>query len=108
MEDIRVFRPVPASTVSLSATTSSSRVEVLTTSVIQNTNGTHIVRLYNAGSVVVFVNFGTVAVTAATTTGMPIAPGSVEAFHVHPTESYVSGITASGTATLYATPGVGA
>ena len=107
MEEIRVFRPVPASTVSLSATSSTSRVEVLTTSVIQNTNGTHIIRVYNAGTVAVFLNFGTVAVTAAVATGMPVAPNSIEVFFVHPTESYVSGITASGTATVYITPGIG-
>lgn len=104
--ELAVFRPEPASTVNLSVTTSSSRVQVL--------NGTYgpssepVVRLYNAGSVIVFVNFGNSTVTAAVATGMPIAPGSVEAFAVDISQTHVAAIVLSGTLTLYATPGVGA
>lgn len=108
MDDIKIFRAVPAATVNLSATTSSSRVQVLTSAAIQGTNGTHVVRIYNAGSVAVFIEFGNSTVTASTTADMPIAPGSVESFHVFPYETHVAGITASGTATIYATPGHGA
>ncbi len=105
-QSITVYRPDPAATVNLSATTSSSRVQVLTAS--YGSSSEPVVRLYNAGSVVVFVAFGDSTVTASTTANMPIAPGSVEAFTVSPTQTHVAGITASGSATLYATPGAGA
>lgn len=107
MDTIKVFRAVPAGTVNLSATTSSSRVQVLTNTIIQNTNGTHIIRVYNAGSVAVFIEFGNSTVTASTTADTPIAPGSVESFHVFPYETHVAAITASGSATVYFSPGEG-
>ncbi len=108
MDDLRIFRPTPASTVNLSVTSSSSRVQVLTATSLADVSGSSVVRLYNAGSVVVFVAFGDSTVTATTTANMPIAPGSVEAFRVNPAQTHVAGITAAGTATLYATPGAGA
>ncbi len=65
-----------------------------------------VVRVFNAASVTVFVKFGTSAVTAATT-DLPIPPGGVEIFAAG-AATYIAGITASGTGTLYATPGFGA
>lgn len=107
MEEVKVFRLVPAATVNIAATTSSSRVQVLTSGVIQSTNGTHVVRVYNTGSVPVFIEFGNSTVTASTTADAPIAPGSVEPFHVYPYETHVAAITASGSATVYFSPGEG-
>lgn len=103
---ITVFRGDPAATVNLAVTSSTGRVQVFTTtpSIVSEP----VIRLYNAGTVAVFVNFGDSSVTAALATGIPIAPGSVETFRVDSTQVYVAGITASGTATLYATPGYGA
>lgn len=103
---ITVFRGEAAGTVNLSGTTSSSRVQVFLTT--PGVTSEPVIRLYNAGTVAIFVEFGGSSVTAATTTGIPIAPGSVEAFRVDNSQTYVAGITASGTATLYATPGYGA
>jgi hypothetical protein len=94
------FQPVAGGTVSLSASTSSSNVE------FQSANLSRHVRVYNAGAVPAFIAFGEGSgVTASATANMPIAPGSVEVFAApHP---YVAAITASGSTTLYFTPGEG-
>jgi hypothetical protein len=65
------------------------------------------VRLYNAGSATVFVNFGISTVAATTTAGMPLPSGAIEVLTVGPGVTYVAALTASGTATLYATSGRG-
>lgn len=94
------FSPM-GSTVNLAATTSTGNVALSGFGV-----GGGNVRLYNSGSVVVFVNFGGAAVTAVLTTSMPLAPGASEVFAVGEGQ-YMAGITASGSATVYATIGQG-
>ena len=86
-------------TVSLAVTGTTGRVAVPS-----DTYNTAI-RLYNAGTVAVFVNCGDVTVVATTAAGMPVAPGSVEVLGCG--KGYIAGIVASGTATLYLTPGAG-
>ena len=88
---------LPGPTVSLSATTSSSSISLGTQA--------RTVRVYNAGSVAVFIKFGNTSATAATT-DLPIAPGSVEAFDTRKAD-IVAGSTASGSATVYFTVGEG-
>lgn len=64
------------------------------------------VRVYNAGTVPVFIVFGredAVATTGAT----PVAPGSTAIFTVPEGATHVAAITASGTATVYFTAGEG-
>jgi Na+/serine symporter len=100
--DTPVFRPQGA-TVNLAVTTTTGSV-ALTASA----NSSKEVRLYNRGTVEVFVTFGASTVTATTTTSMPLAPGAAEVFGVASDETHVAAITASGTATLYATTGRGA
>ena len=107
MEFNMLFRPVPATTVNLSASNVSSRVEFLPTATINATDNLLTVRVYNSGTVVVFINFGGSSVTATTTTSMPMPPGWSEPFRVHPSETYCAGITASGTSTVYFTVGEG-
>lgn len=92
---MRAFKPGP--TVSLSVSTSSASVALGTQA--------ETVRIHNAASVTVFVVFGTDAATA-TTSGMPIPAGAVEAFDVR-RANFMAGITASGTGTIYATVGEG-
>jgi len=87
-------------TVTLAVTGTTARVQIQTAA-----NNRHL-RVYNAGAVAVFIACGDVAVTAATATAMPIAPGSVEIIGGC-AQTYVAGITASGTATVYLTPGAG-
>lgn len=86
-------------TVSLAVTGTTSRVAVPTDA--YNTS----VRLYNAGTVAVFIACGDVTVVAATTTGTPIAPGTVEVLGCG--KGYIAGISAGTAATLYLTPGAG-
>lgn len=101
-ENIEPF--VPGSTVSLAVTTTSARVA------LPNAMGLvkQQVRVYNAGSALAFVRFDDVN-GVALTTDMPIPPDMVEVLTLTPTQSarYLCAITASGTATLYATPGAG-
>ncbi len=96
----QAFRTDGAATVTLNATGTTSRVQLQTA-----VPGAPNARLYNSGSVPVFVNCGDVTVVATTATGMPVAPGSVEIIGCQNT--HIAGITASGTATVYATPGPG-
>ena len=67
-------------------------------------------RVYNAGTVPVFVTFGSSTVTAVTTGSMPIAGGgSVVIRPPAPTSTYIhiAGITGSSSGMVYATPGEG-
>ena len=94
------FSPIGA-TVNIAVTTSTGRVAL--------TDNTHLsgddVRLYNSGSVVVFFAFGNSTIDA-TVTSTPLAPGASEVFDAG-RSTHVAAITASGTATLYATSGRG-
>jgi hypothetical protein len=95
----------PGGTVSLSATTSSSRVLLGGLAGKLRVQ----VRLYNTGSVPVFVSFGTDQAVAAVT-DMPLAPGVPEIVTLQDGNGaarYLAGITASGSATVYATVGEG-
>jgi hypothetical protein len=66
------------------------------------------VRVYNAGTATIFLAFGDVTVTA-TTAGYPVPSGAIEVITVPNVAAApnVAGITASGTATVYITPGAG-
>ncbi len=101
MTDINVFQN-NGGTVNLAVTTSTGSVAL--TGV--GSGGT--VRLLNTGTTIMFVNFGTSAVTATTAAGMPLQPGIPEAFAVGSSITHVAAITASGSGTLYATTGLGA
>ena len=85
-------------TVNLAATTASSRVQV------SSTTGLGEVRIYNSGTVPVFIKEGDVTVNAAVT-DLPLAPGAIEVLSF--AGQYIAGITASGTATVYFTTGDG-
>ena len=83
------------------------------------TNGTespnyHQYRIFNSGSVIVFLGFSpntTIANTNAvivntTAASYPIIPGAVEIIS-GPANSFFTGITAAGNSTIYVTPGFG-
>jgi hypothetical protein len=61
-------------------------------------------RLYNSGTVAVFIVCGD-ATSVATAASLPIAPGTVEVLGC--AQQYIAGITAGTAATLYITPGDG-
>jgi FtsP/CotA-like multicopper oxidase with cupredoxin domain len=94
------FRTDGAATASLAATTTSSRVQIQTA-----VPGAPNARIYNSGSVPVFVECGDITVVATVAAGLPVAPGTVEVLGCQKT--HIAGITATGTATLYVTPGTG-
>lgn len=102
MSVINPFAPRKDTTKSLSAGTTTSNVQVLDNATSSsNWNA----RIYNAGTVAAFISWGGSGVTATTSTGVAIAPGTVEVLTLN--GAYVAGITASGTATLYITEGSG-
>lgn len=89
------FRATGA-TVSIAATTTSGNVAILA--------DTTSVRVVNLGTVVSHVAFGSGVGLAATTADLAVGPNeSVELFKGR--ASYVAARTASGTATIYFTPG---
>lgn len=93
------FIPKFSSSTSLSVTTSSGSTNAnLEESCPQ-------VRLYNSGSVSVFVRWGTSDQTAVTT-DMAIGPGATEVF-TKQNATKIAAITASGSATLYIISGTG-
>lgn len=98
------FGPAGSATVALAVTTASARVAYQ--SGIKN----HRVRIYNAGTSDVAVEFGDATVVAvfptnSTGAGMVIPAGAVEV--LSSSTSNLAAITSSGTATLYITPGEG-
>lgn len=96
----QAFRTDGAATVTLAATNVSGRVQIQA-----STSGTQNARVYNAGTVPIFVECGTVAVVATVAASLPIAPGSVEVLGCN--QTHMAGITSTGTSTLYVTPGTG-
>lgn len=65
-------------------------------------------RIVNDGTVTIFfaIGYGTAA-TASATTSTPMLPGTTEVFTVAESATHISTICASGTSTVYATPGQG-
>lgn len=101
MTSIDVFQN-NGSTVNLTAGTTTGSIALSGV----GTGGT--VRVLNTGTVTVFINFGTSAVTATLAAGIPIPPNVPEAFCVGASITHMAAITASGTAVTYATTGQGA
>lgn len=91
------FTPTGSSIV-LSGTTISSNA------ILPTTGGS--VRVYNSGSVIVFVKFGSSTVEATSSNSF-IAPGATEVFSVPQGVTHVAGITASSTASIYVERGEG-
>lgn len=88
----------PGTTTTISASTTSANASI-------GSSG-NVIRIYNSGTVPVFVRWGAGAQTA-TTSDLPLAPGGVEMFSKFNADN-VAVITASGTASVYVTPGSGA
>ena len=101
MSNNSAFTPL-LSTVNIVAATSTANIA------LGNTAGDAVdVRLYNAGSAAVFVNFGGSSVVAALASSVPIPAGGVEVFSLGPGVTYIAAIVLSSTHTLYITPGMG-
>ena len=93
----------------LAATTAPAAVQCAST-----TLGGNQYRIINAGSVTVFLGYGTTASEArnnavqvtSSQTAFPLLPSTDEILTFVP-NAYFTGVTASGTATVYITPGDG-
>lgn len=121
MANTNPFSPSVGTTKTLSASSSSSSVTFdakdvnASTSatgssgsvVNHGTTGGHgVMRVYNAGTAVVFCRWGNGAQTAVVT-DMPLIPGVVEVFSKANQDDTFAGITASSTATVYISCGEG-
>jgi hypothetical protein len=85
-------------TISIAATATTARGQFQTSASSPNA------RIFNSGTVPVFVACGDVGITTAVTTGMPInGPGTVI---INCPQQYIAAITST-TATVYVTPGTG-
>ena len=98
---MQAFSPVGA-TVTRAVTTTTANVALTTPA----GSGGFDVRLYNLGPSLVFFRFGGSDVEA-TTAFTPLPAGQTEVFSAGPGVTHVAAITATGTATLYATTGRG-
>lgn len=101
---VRSFFPTTDGTAHIDATGTSANVKVAVGS-----TGPIQVRLYNAGTDPVFIRPGSDSTVVATTSDMPVAPGSVEVITLDIPEGgslWIAAITASG-ATIYFTVGAG-
>lgn len=96
------FKPVsPAATTNLAVTGTTGSVALPDATPSQ-------VRLWTVSTdAVCFIAFGDVTVVATTAAGMPFANGLTEVLSVPVGATYIAAITATGTATLYITPGEG-
>lgn len=101
---MEVFTPT-GPTVTGTASTSSGVVAL--GSLSSQGGGTIRIAVPSGGSTV-FVEFGTSGTTASTSTSMPVFSGAIEVFQVAPNITHAAVIVASGTQTIYFTPGQGA
>ena len=93
----------------LAATTAPTAIQAVST-----TLGGNQYRIINAGSVTVFLGYGTdgtsansnAAIITTTGTSIPLLPGTDEVLSFVP-NAYFTGITATSNATVYVTPGDG-
>ena len=106
---IQAFTPMGNTVTFTAAATAPTPVQCLSTTI----GGTQY-RVINSGNVVVFLGFGDTSTQAAgnaavvSTTGraFPLLPGTDEILTFNANQ-YFTGITSSGTAVLYVTPGDG-
>lgn len=102
MSIINPFAPRKDQTKTLSAGTTTANVQVLDNATSSSNWNAYI---YNAGTVAAYISWGGASVTASTSNGLPIPPGTFQVLTLN--GAYIAAITASGTATLYITEGSG-
>lgn len=107
---MKLFEPVPASGIKLSATTTTGSAKLGG----QPRTGAFSVSVYNSGAVGVLVDFGDSTITVssgATGGGHAVPPGAVRGFTINNPEKggdvYVAAITLSSTADVYVSVGIG-
>jgi hypothetical protein len=97
----RAFTPLPGATANIDVSSSTGNVS------LGFAGGPYPVRIFNNGTATAWINFGTSAVTASLTTGMPVGPGVTEVVTVpnYGAPAYVAAIAAGSTGKIYFTPG---
>ena len=95
------FRPLPDQTQTISVTTTSSSVTFSSPS-----GRNRQIRVYNAGAETAFLKWAKGSATATADDDMPVPSGAIEVFNFGEFDT-VAAITASATATVYVTLGVG-
>ena len=106
---IQAFTPLGNTVTFTAATAAPTPVQALSTTI-----GGNQYRIINNGTVIVFLGLGTTsslansnaAIISTTGSSIPILPGTDEILSFVP-NAYFTGITSSGTATIYVTPGDG-
>jgi len=106
---VQAFTKLGNTVVFTAASTAPTPVQAAST-----TLGGNQYRLINSGNVVVFLGYGTTSADAANTAvvvsasqpALPLLPGTDEILTFVP-NAYFTGITSSGTAAVYVTPGDG-
>lgn len=101
--DVQPITPVYQGSKTISCASSSAATALPSTIAQQRAN----LELQNAGSAVIFVEFGSSTIEAATTTGYPILVGQSKVVTVPPTTTHIACIVAASTHTLYVTVGTG-
>jgi hypothetical protein len=105
---MKAFHPVPQSTKSVSASTTSGSVAFDLT--IMGSGGVDIL-VTNPGTTLAFVDFGSGSAPTASAVDTPIPAGSSRVLRVNNPDSapltHAAAVMASGTATIYFTPGQG-
>lgn len=100
---MQAFRPTPNATVNIDVSSSNQRVII--------TDGSaNSIRVMNNGTATVWVDFGTVAVTAAVATSMAVGPGTTEILRFQNKDGsrlYAAAVAAGSTGKVYFTPGTG-
>jgi hypothetical protein len=104
------FAPNSAATATVACTTTSGSTRVALVGALGDSLARKqcIVQSAFDSPATAFIEFGTSAGTAATTTGFPVAPGAILCLTIPAGATHVIGITAASTATVYVTTGEGA
>jgi hypothetical protein len=101
---VRSFSPGVGTTVNINVSGSSQNV------LVENRNSPITVRIVNNGTATAWINSGGSAVTASTTTSVPVGPGVHEVLTFSPDANgnlYIAAIAAGATGRIYFTPGIG-
>lgn len=101
MNNTKAFSPAFGKGVTISASTTTSRV------IINRAGDREQVSLSNDGSDTVFVNTGDVAVTVVSPEGFAILPGTEKVITFNRDHTHLAVITASGTSLLHVIVGIG-
>lgn len=103
-DEVTPLTPITAGTTTISCTSSSAATAL--TAINSNLPKLQL-ELQNAGSVPIFVDVGTSAITAAVASGYPILAGQSKVISISPRTTHIACIVAVTTTTLYVTVGLG-